>query len=130
MWYIGGGGGILNISDLLNVDLPKNEAEALAELASGAVLRDKENADTLDNLIRLGLAEKYEATANGWFAHGAKITGAGKNYLFIRDVQTEVNRKEKRRSFWRDFLFLLIGGAVGWCFDHLAEIVALFRFGR
>jgi hypothetical protein len=124
------GGGILNVSDLLNVDLPKNEAEALAELTTGAVLRDKENADTLENLIRLGLAEKYETTADGWFAHGAKINEAGKNYLFIRDVQTEVNRKEKRRSFWRDFLFLLIGGAVGWCFDHLAEIVALFRFGR
>lgn len=102
----------MNISDLLNVDLPKNEAEALAELASGAVLRDKENADTLDNLIRLGLAEKYEATANGWFAHGAKINEAGKNYLFLREMQ----RKEKRRSFWRDFL--------------LAEIVALFRVGR
>jgi hypothetical protein len=126
MWYIGGGGGILNISDLLNVDLPKNEAEALAELTSGAVLRDKENADTLDNLIRLGLAEKYETTADGWFAHGAKINEAGKNYLFLREMQ----RKEKRRSFWRDFLFLVIGGAVGWCFDHLVEIIALSRVGR
>lgn len=81
VWYIGGGGGILNVSDLLNVDLPKNEAEALAELTTGAVLR-------------------------------------------------EMQRKEKRRSFWRDFLFLVIGGAVGWCFNHLVEIVALFRVGR
>lgn len=120
----------MNISDLLNVDLPKNEAEALAELTSGAVLREKENADTLDNLIRLGLAEDCRATMDGRAVRGAKITEAGKNYLFLRDVQTEVNRKEKRRSFWRDFLFLVIGGAVGWCFDHLVEIVALFRIGR
>lgn len=118
----------MDIEKLLNLGLPEDDIQALKELGSDLVFIEDHNAELLERLVHLDLAEKDSCFYNGGFYPCVKISDLGKIYLVLSEVKSRSQRKARSRSFRRDIAFLFLGGGVTWLFDHVDAIFAFIRW--
>lgn len=115
----------MDIEKLLDLDLPKSDLRALRCLLSGPVFIEQHNADVLNRLIRLKLAEEHNGFFDSHYRRGARISDAGKDYLVLLKAKQRGQRNARKRSFWRDIVFLFLGAGVSWIFGHAGAILSL-----
>lgn len=113
--------------DFDKIYLSRSERKALKLLTKNCLLFEDKSKKELNRLIRLELAEKYPANFNGKFCWGVKINDNGEDYFAYVTSQKRKEKTEKRRSFLRDLLFLLLGGIITVVAEHVVDILAFIQ---
>lgn len=102
--------------------LKKDEMKVLDALAESPLLLDKEIQKASARILQLDLAETF-TYIDGKVSTGIRITeGRGRSYLAYHQEKA----KEKRRSFLRDLLFLILGGVIAAIWEKLPNILTIF----
>lgn len=117
----------MDIEKLLELELPKSDLRALRCLLSGPVFLEAHNADVLNRLIRFKLAEEHNGFFDGHYRRGVRISEPGEDYLVLLKAKQRGQRNARKRSFWRDIVFLFLGAGVTWLFGHAGAILAFVR---
>ena len=108
----------MDIENLLNLDLPEDNIQALRAMSVNPVYIEAHNADVLNRLIRFGLADEGISNSNGVCRPGAVLSVSGRDYLDLIDAKERSQRQARSRSFGRDIAFLFLGGGGTWLLDH------------
>lgn len=113
--------------DFDKITLSKSERKALKLLTKNCLLLDDKSKKELNRLVRLELADKYPANMNGEFCWGVKINDNGEDYFAYTSSKNRKEKSEKRRSFLRDLIFLVLGGLITVITEHITVILAFVR---